>query len=303
MYLAGRIEARRCNYEAAIDHFKEAHSYVDIRRSYSWVNMKEGRLEYYVDLGVALLKQSADNEAEAFELFQTELDECQEPIERENILIRMGVEYRNLKKCKQSIETLQLCPSDTPCNEKSMISSSTAHKAMAQTYLEQYCADNTLDIDQRRDILKLATAYSQDDVETTVDMHLTHAQIFYYNGNRSQAYTHLKQYLDVRLTECKVGCYTCKQRVQEQHTPLKCASCKAVWYCDKRHQRLTWQDERICHKVICPLLRYWRRVKAGKAGETRCDEAFSSFFESIYPHLKTFATRMPTYVDGMNIVD
>jgi hypothetical protein len=109
LYLAGRIEARRCNYEAAIDHFKEAHSYVDIQRSYSWVNMKEGRLEYYVDLGVALLKQSADNEAEAFELFQTELDECQEPIKRENILIRMGVEYRNLKKCKQSIETLQLC--------------------------------------------------------------------------------------------------------------------------------------------------------------------------------------------------
>jgi len=71
----------------------------------------------------------------------------------------MGGEYRNIKKWKQSIETLQLCPSATPCNGKSIISPSTANKAMAETYLEQHCTDTTLDIDQRRDILKLAAAY------------------------------------------------------------------------------------------------------------------------------------------------
>jgi len=56
LYLSGRIEARCCDYEAAIDHFKEVHSYVDIRRSYSGINMKEDREEYCVDPGVVLLQ-------------------------------------------------------------------------------------------------------------------------------------------------------------------------------------------------------------------------------------------------------
>ena len=177
------------------------------------------------------------------------------------------------------------------------------NEEMAQTYLEPYCTGTNLIIDQRTQILHYAIDHSEQVHKVSPEMHLIRAQLSYFNGDKRQAYHHLELCLVLRVAECKLRCYTCKQRVQEQHTPLKCASCKAVWYCDKRHQRLTWQDERICHKVLCPLLRYWRRVKAGKAGETRCDEAFSSFFESIYPHLKTFATRMPTYVDGMNIVD
>ena len=112
LYMSGRIEARRCNYAAAIDHFKEAHSHLQIRRSFSGINMKEDREKYRVYLGLALLKQSAGNEVVAFEFFEKELNDCLEPIDREKILIQMGVEYRNLKKWNQSIETLQLCPKE-----------------------------------------------------------------------------------------------------------------------------------------------------------------------------------------------
>ena len=74
--------------------------------------MKEDREKYRVYLGLALLKQSAGNEVVAFEFFEKELNDCLEPIDREKILIQMGVEYRNLKKWNQSIETLQLCPKE-----------------------------------------------------------------------------------------------------------------------------------------------------------------------------------------------
>lgn len=295
LYMSGRIEARRCNYAAAIDNFKEAHSHVQIRRSFSGINMKGDREKYRVDLGVALLKQSAGNEAVAFELFEKELNDCLEPSDREKILIQMGAEYRNLKKWNQSIETLQLCPSATLRGE-SVRSHSAANKEMAQTYLEQYCSDASLDIHQRRKILKLATDYSQYVGAITMDMHLTHAQLFYFNGNENQAYTHLKQYLDDRLTECKLGCYTCKQRIQKEYFSMTCACCKVALYCDKIHQHLTWKNERICHKVLCPLLRYWRRVRAGKTGEGRCKEVFSSFFENICPRGKTC---MPSCYDGI----
>jgi len=40
------------------------------------------------------------------------------------------------------------------------VMASKANKAMAQPYIEQYCADATLDTNQRREILQLATAHS-----------------------------------------------------------------------------------------------------------------------------------------------
>ena len=64
-----------------------------------------------------------------------------------------------------------------------------ANQAMAQTYLEQYCTDTTLDIDQRTQILRQATEHSnQVDEVSTIDMHLTQAQLFYCNGDKYEAY-------------------------------------------------------------------------------------------------------------------
>mmetsp|Transcript_17968 Transcript_17968/g.26720 ORF Transcript_17968/g.26720 Transcript_17968/m.26720 type:complete len:108 (-) Transcript_17968:183-506(-) len=52
---------------------------------------------------------------------------------------------------------------------------------------------------------------------------------------------------------------------------------------------MTWKNERICHKVLCPLLGYWRMAKQkqkkhkGLTDEDRreYERVFETFFESI----------------------
>ena len=63
---------------------------------------------------------------------------------------------------------------------------------------------------------------------------------------------------------------------------------------------MTYKNQRICHKVLCPLLGYWRMAKKkqkeqkkqkkqkGLTNEDRCEyvRVFDTFFESIGPHMK-----------------
>jgi len=126
----------------------------------------------------------------------------------------------------------------------------------------------------------------------STEMHLIFAQLFYFNGDKQQAYHHLELYLDARLAECKLGCYTCQQRVRHGSVPFSCASCRVASYCGRKHQKMTWKNERICHKVLCPLFGYWRMVKKkqkkhkGLTDEDRCEckRVFETFYDSICPH-------------------
>jgi len=111
-----------------------------------------------VRLATTVLKYSAANEAEAFAIFQEELDRYVDPLDRDIVHFQMGTRYRKLHKWDQSIEALhQLCLSSTRPDGTLL---SQANEAMAQTYLEQYCTDTTLTIDQRTEILCHANTYS-----------------------------------------------------------------------------------------------------------------------------------------------
>ena len=172
----------------------------------------------------------------------------------------MGTEYRKLHKWDQSIETHRLLF----CLFATSGATSPANKAMAQTCLEQYCTDTTLAIDKRTEILCHAKMCSLQVDEVSTEMHLTQAQLFYFNGDKHEAYRHLELYLDAHLAECKLSCYSCKQRVRHGSVPFSCASCRVASYCDKKHQQLTWKNERICHKrarcfVPCLGIGGWRR--------------------------------------------
>ena len=169
------------------------------------------RQECSLRLANALLRHSADNEDEAFAMVHDGLDQCVDLLRRE-VLINMGTEYRKLHKWDQSIQALhQLCLSST---RPDGTMGPQVNKVMAQTYLEQYCTDNTLDIDQRGEILCHANRQSSRIHFVTTKMQLIYAQLFYFNGDKQQAYHHLELYLDARLAECKLSCYTCEQRVR-----------------------------------------------------------------------------------------
>ena len=166
---------------------------------------------------------------------------------------------------------------------------------MALTYLEQYCTDNALDIDQRTETLCHANMYfSRRHIDCT-EMILISAQLFYFNDDKHESYRHLELYMDARLAECKLSCHCCKQRVRHGSVPFSCASCMVASYCGTKHQKMTWKNERICHKVLCPLLGYWRIAKKrktrresnGEGNEDRSEyvRVFETFFESICPHV------------------
>ena len=295
---SGRIEAGLCNYQAAIPYFREV--VAELQKEEYDGSLFGTRVICSMDLATNLLQHSADNEAEAFAIFQEELDRCVDPLRRVQILFQMGTWYRKLHQWDQSIEALhRVCLSSTR-TDGTMLPQ--ANQAMAQTYLEQYCTDTTLDIDQRTEIICHTTKHLNQVDEIPTEMHLTQAQLFYFNGDKQQAYHHLELYLDEYLVECKISCYTCKQRVRHGSVPFSCASCKVASYCDRKHQKMTWKNERICHRVLCPLLGYWRTVKKnrrkhnGLTNEDRreCETVFDTFFESICPHVK-LCVSIPSY--------
>ena len=273
----GNVELALCNYRAAIKHCRNTSDICKSLGSFSPV------------FGKALLRHSAKNETEAFGAFQAALGVFQEPSDvREEILFEMAVGYRILEKWSQSIHTLRQLFFSVSHTKSTMLLK--ANIATTKTYLEQYCIDTALDINQRAEILHHATEYSQKVNQVSTEMYLIHAQLFYFNGDKHHAYRHLESYLDGHLAECKLKCYTCQQRVREGSVSFSCESCLVASYCDRRHQKLTWKKDRICHRVLCPLLGYWRKTKKkrkGRANEDRHEKerVFEMFFGSIGPHV------------------
>ena len=285
----GRIEAGLCNYETASDHYREVVDQLQ-KQEHDGDRLSGTRCDLSAGLATSLLKHSAANEDEAITIFQEELDRCIDPIRRVEILFHMGAWYRELNKFDQSIETLhQLCLNSTRTDGKMLLQ---ANEAMAQTYLEQYCNDTTLTINQRTHILRHATEYSVQVDEDSTEMQLILAQLFYFHGKTHEAYGHLELYLDARSAACKLTCYTCEQWVRHGSVPFSCASCRVASYCDRKHQKMTWKNERICHRVLCPLLGYWRvsKKKLKKSHELTTEDrheyerVFDTFFKSICPH-------------------
>ena len=184
---SGIREAGLCNYEAAIEHLRNAY------------DDSENRKDILLVFGITVLKERADDEAEAFKIFQEAMDQ---PSDREMVCFYMVEEYRNIMKWNQSIDSLRLSLSALGKNS-AMISQ--VNKAMDQTYLEHYCTtDTTSDTYQLTKILHKAIVYSQEVDEVSTEMHLTRAQIVYFHGEKQTAYQHLELYLDASLTECKL---------------------------------------------------------------------------------------------------
>ena len=294
VYNSGLVEEKLCNHKAAIDHFRNAFHHEEFQHYFGGNN-----IEFYLGFGTSLLRRSADNEAEAFQVFQEGVNRCEESSHnRCRLLSKMGAEYRNLKKWNLSIEVLhQLCLFASrveTCTSNATVTYFAATKELTLTYLEQYCTDTTLDIDERRAILHHATAYSIRIYGIFSDDQLIHAQLCYFNGDIQTAYQHLEHYLDNCLVQCKLGCSTCEQRVRHKSVARTCESCRVASYCDRRHQKMTWKKERICHKVLCPLIGYWRMAKkAEKKGRENKDlsekeRVFERFYENICPHAKLF---------------
>jgi len=55
-------------------------------------------------------------------------------------------------------------------------------------------------------------------------------------------------------------------------------------YCSQAHSIHAWKKGRLCHKVMCPWLKRWRKIMEGKDTTTElCDELFNHFVLALKP--------------------
>jgi len=162
-----------------------------------------------------------------------------------------------------------------------------AYKTLGQTYLEQYCADESLA--DSHEILCCAYNSSMTAVQLLKrDCHddnvllLDLAQEQYFLGGVENAQVFLEDYLDTIISSSPLLCEACDQKSGTGAIMQICGGCNVAHYCSRSHQKQSWKKGRICHKDICPLLNRWRRVKKGKDNSESCKPLFREFFESIY---------------------
>jgi len=103
--------------------------------------------------------------------------------------------------------------------------------------------------------------------------------VFARLGKRSR-FLLLKAYLDETMKLGPSHCYVNKlvQRMQSWRNVVSVRSHDtAVNPIQYRHGRRV----RLCHRVMCPLLKQWRKMNTGKETVDSCDAFFSGFFERV----------------------
>ena len=163
-------------------------------------------------------------------------------------------------------------------------------KVLGQTYLEQYCTDESQDrTPQRNDeLIRNALSSSEKAVEHSswvVDhvLLLDLAQEYYVLGDVERAQDKFNQYLDKIVKLGPSHCQTCQQTCAKDAFMDKCSACKVARYCSEAHQLQSWQKGRLCHRVMCPFLTRWRKAKAneGKDNVESSNAIVNDFFESL----------------------
>ena len=114
----------------------------------------------------------------------------------------------------------------------------------------------------------------------SLELNLDLMQEYYFLGDSENAHVALKGYLEgaVRLGESH--CQTCYQTCAEDAIMAKCSVCKVARYCSRGHSIQAWAKGRLCHKVMCPFLKRWRKIKQGEDTTTElCDKLVNDFFD------------------------
>jgi len=264
LYQLGSFEMALRNNDRAILHFKK---YLELPMTGKfYCNIWE------VLLLEALAKESKVNEEQAMEILDRAVANSNAKGSF-GLFLQAGITFRSFGRWNDASYFFARAKGlDVETEENAVEALHYQNLAIQEeqsTYLEQYCSDTTLSNESRNTILQ--DLVDSCDPKVFLDtksiylkcgsqkMHYSRSkvllygsQVLYYSGNKEKAFTTLKEYLDWRVYECKSSCYSCKQRVRDGSVPFKCENCRVAVYCDRKHQALTWNRERICHRVSAP---------------------------------------------------
>ncbi len=89
--------------------------------------------------------------------------------------------------------------------------------------------------------------------------------------------------------EYHLHCDCCGQRDGASVKLVRCSGCKVKYYCNERHQRMRWRNTFIAHKLVCPFLNRWRKVKkhqenANRKGKDSFESIVNDFIAKMTNH-------------------
>ena len=160
-----------------------------------------------------------------------------------------------------------------------------AKQTLGHTYLEKYES-----LPERNDeLIRKALFFSQaafnlqkSNGRVIISLYLDLAQEHYFLGDTEKAHLMLKEYLEATVKLGPSCCQSCGQICAKDAHMEKCSVCKVARYCSQAHSVQAWKKGRLCHKVMCPWMKRWRKLTEGQDATTKlCDKLCNKFFERV----------------------
>jgi len=211
------------------------------------------------------------------------------------VFLKLGQAYRSIGAWDDAIASLEKCIQITESIEDESLGNEwnfVGKQSLGNTYLEKfYSSDESIvGIAERNDelickalfwseaALKNCSSVGQIDPTCSLDL----AQEYYSLGHSENAHCALKKHLDGTVKLGPSYCQACRQTCDKDAIMEKCSVCKVARYCSRAHSIQAWKKGRLCHKVMCPFLQRWRKIKPGKVTTIELrDELCNDFFERL----------------------
>ena len=282
LYGLGRNYVSMSDYDKAMAYLEQA---LVIARQGERIGMT------YTAMGDVLVAQEG-REKEGILMFQTcvgLLEEGNQSKALIEVILKLGRAYTQIEAWDDAIATLEkgFSIAESIGDERlGHQSKAAAKQSLGKTYLEKYAS-----LPERNDeLIRTALFWSQAAYTLRkskggvnhLDLHLDLAQEHYFLGDLEKAHAALKIYLGGKVRLGASCCQTCHQTCAKDAHMEKCSVCKVARYCSRDHSIQAWKKGRLCHRVMCPFLKRWRKITEGKgAAAELCDELFNDFFERV----------------------
>ena len=236
-------------------------------------------LNYCCSMGDVLVAQEG-REKDAIVMFQKgvgSLEEGNASRALMQVFLQLGQAYRSIGAWDDAIAYLEKGLSIAESIEDEFLGNHwnfVGKQVMGKVYLEMfYSTDESLDgIPERNDeVIGKALFWSEaalqhwtsnGKMEPVCSLDL--AQEHYFLGDSEKAHVALKKYLEGTMQLGASHCQACEQICAKDAIMEKCSVCKVARYCSEAHSIQAWKKGRLCHKVMCPWLKRWRKIKPGK---------------------------------------
>ena len=242
-------------------------------------------------IGDVLVEQEG-REKEAILMFQKCVGLCEEgnsSDELVQVFLKLGQAYTNIEAWDDAIASLEKATESSEYESLDNLSKSRVKQSLGNTYLAKHES-----LPERNDeVIRKALFWSeaafdlqnsewQNEGRVHFDLSLDLAQEHYFLGDTERAHFRLKRYLDGTVKMGPTHCLSCDQACAKDAHMEKCSVCKVARYCSQDHSVQAWKKGRLCHRVMCPFLKRWRKITEGKgAAAELCDELFNDFFERV----------------------